>query len=98
MACVDICYPVLPRDCGIFDVRRDALYSRLVRLPSAGKVALAWVLAQGQDIIPIPGTTRLEVCRGTIVFKTRSLYSMAIITESQREPRCFGCEAHVRGT
>ena len=29
---------------------------------TAGKVALAWVLAQGHDIIPIPGTTRLEVC------------------------------------
>ncbi|KAI0072150.1 Aldo/keto reductase [Panus rudis PR-1116 ss-1] len=27
---------------------------------SAGQVALAWVLAQGEDVIPIPGTTRLE--------------------------------------
>ena len=29
---------------------------------SAGQVALAWVLAQGDDFIPIPGTTKLRVC------------------------------------
>ena len=28
---------------------------------SAGQVALAWLLAQGDDIIPIPGTTKLPV-------------------------------------
>ncbi|KAI0072166.1 Aldo/keto reductase [Panus rudis PR-1116 ss-1] len=27
---------------------------------TAGQVALAWVLAQGEDVIPIPGTTRVE--------------------------------------
>ncbi|KAI0072151.1 Aldo/keto reductase [Panus rudis PR-1116 ss-1] len=27
---------------------------------TAGQVALAWVLAQGEDVIPIPGTTRIE--------------------------------------
>jgi aryl-alcohol dehydrogenase-like predicted oxidoreductase len=27
---------------------------------SAGQLALAWVLAQGRDIVPIPGTTRLR--------------------------------------
>jgi len=25
---------------------------------TAGQLALAWVLAQGKDIVPIPGTTR----------------------------------------
>ena len=25
-----------------------------------GQLALAWVLAQGDDIVPIPGTTRVE--------------------------------------
>jgi aryl-alcohol dehydrogenase-like predicted oxidoreductase len=25
-----------------------------------GQLALAWVLAQGEDIVPIPGTTRVE--------------------------------------
>ena len=28
---------------------------------TAGQIALAWVLAQGEDVIPIPGTTRLAV-------------------------------------
>ena len=28
---------------------------------TAGQIALAWVLAQGEDVIPIPGTTRLPV-------------------------------------
>ena len=28
---------------------------------SAGQVALAWLLAQGPDVIPIPGTTKLKV-------------------------------------
>ena len=27
---------------------------------SVDKIALAWVLAQGRDIIPIPGTKRLQ--------------------------------------
>lgn len=27
-----------------------------------GQVTLAWMLAQGDDIIPIPGTTRIPVC------------------------------------
>ena len=29
---------------------------------TAGQISLAWVLAQGEDVIPIPGTTRLQVC------------------------------------
>lgn len=29
---------------------------------TAGQVALAWVLAQGEDIIPIPGTEKIKVC------------------------------------
>jgi aryl-alcohol dehydrogenase-like predicted oxidoreductase len=30
---------------------------------TAGQVALAWVLAQGDDVIPIPGTSKIKVCR-----------------------------------
>lgn len=30
---------------------------------SAGQVALAWLLAQGEDVIPIPGTTNVAVSR-----------------------------------
>lgn len=29
---------------------------------TAGQVSLAWLLAQGEDIIPIPGTTKIKVC------------------------------------
>lgn len=28
---------------------------------SAGQVALAWLLAQGADVVPIPGTTNIAV-------------------------------------
>jgi aryl-alcohol dehydrogenase-like predicted oxidoreductase len=28
---------------------------------TAGQVAIAWLLAQGPDIIPIPGTRKVEV-------------------------------------
>ena len=28
---------------------------------TAGQVALAWLLAQGDDIIPIPGTKKIKV-------------------------------------
>lgn len=31
---------------------------------TAGQVALAWLLSQGEDIIPIPGTTKLSVSTG----------------------------------
>ena len=30
---------------------------------TAGQVALAWVLAQGDDVIPIPGTKKEKVSR-----------------------------------
>jgi aryl-alcohol dehydrogenase-like predicted oxidoreductase len=29
---------------------------------TAGQVALAWLLAQGEDVIPIPGTRKVKVC------------------------------------
>ena len=30
---------------------------------TAAQITLAWVLAQGNDVIPIPGTTKIEVMR-----------------------------------
>ena len=33
---------------------------------SAGQATLAWLLAQGQDIIPIPGTRNIKVKRETL--------------------------------
>jgi aryl-alcohol dehydrogenase-like predicted oxidoreductase len=29
---------------------------------TVGQTTLAWILAQGKDIIPIPGTKNIEVC------------------------------------
>jgi len=34
------------------------------RAPQPAQVALAWLLAQGEDIAPIPGTKRVARCRG----------------------------------
>lgn len=28
---------------------------------ASGQIALAWLLAQGPDVIPIPGTTKINV-------------------------------------
>jgi len=29
---------------------------------TAGQVSLAWLLGQGNDVIPIPGTSKTKVC------------------------------------
>jgi len=36
------------------------------RRATAAQLALAWVLAQGEDILPIPGTRRLSYLRDNI--------------------------------
>ena len=46
-------------------------YSQSVRVPlgessSLAQLALAWVLAQGEDIVPIPGTKRREYFEANI--------------------------------
>jgi len=38
--------------------RLDAIAERVGCTP--GQLALAWVLAQGDDVVPIPGTKRVE--------------------------------------
>ena len=38
---------------------------------SAGQVTLAWLLAQGPDIIPIPGTRNVKVCNIYIYTRSR---------------------------
>lgn len=40
---------------------------------TAGQVALAWLLAQGDDVIPIPGTRKQKVRRLPIVSRLSSL-------------------------
>lgn len=49
-----------------------------------GQVALAWVLAQGEDVIPIPGTTKIPVSDHAF----RYVYSATHIlpVEPQRKP------------
>lgn len=61
-----------------------------------GQIALAWLLAQGEDIIPIPGTTKVKV---------RYLYQSlswnddsAIILVSRRELGSAESETHPRGS
>lgn len=34
---------------------------------TAGQVSLAWILAQGEDCIPIPGTTKVKVREEIII-------------------------------
>ncbi|KAJ3573319.1 hypothetical protein NP233_g2515 [Leucocoprinus birnbaumii] len=34
---------------------------------TAGQVSLAWVLAQGKDVIPIPGTRKVKVCSSVLI-------------------------------
>ena len=41
---------------------------------TAGQVAIAWVLAQGDDIIPIPGTTKLKARVVIALRDSRSRY------------------------
>ena len=38
---------------------------------TAGQISLAWLLAQGDDIIPIPGTTKVEVSTSEIAKSQR---------------------------
>ena len=49
---------------------------------TAGQLALAWVLAQGTDIVPIPGTTRRShltenIAAAQLVLKTGELAAIS---------------------
>jgi aryl-alcohol dehydrogenase-like predicted oxidoreductase len=53
-----------PRFSGFAGARNRMLVDRLRRVArewgaTAAQVALAWLLAQGDDVVPIPGTTRI---------------------------------------
>jgi aryl-alcohol dehydrogenase-like predicted oxidoreductase len=41
---------------------------------TASQVALAWVLAQGDDFIPIPGTTKIKVSFSRLTHKDGPLF------------------------
>ena len=49
---------------------------------SAGQVALAWLLAQGDDIIPIPGTTKVHVSKGICYARYQLTYDFQRLEEN----------------
>ena len=51
-----------------------------------GQVALAWVLAQGDDIAPIPGTKRVAARRGEHRRRRRRAHSRSRSTSSPTSP------------
>jgi aryl-alcohol dehydrogenase-like predicted oxidoreductase len=65
---------------------------------SAGQVTLAWLLAQGQDIVPIPGTRNVKVRKKTytstrvdvLTTATSSIYTRTSVhwTSSLTQRRC----------
>ncbi|KAF7978876.1 hypothetical protein HWV62_44365 [Athelia sp. TMB] len=60
---------------------------------SAGQVALAWLLAQGNDIIPIPGTTRIKHLEENIAaaeVKLTSADLQEVRNEAQRADAAHG--------
>ena len=63
---------------------------------TAGQVTLAWLLAQGNNIIPIPGTTKVKVRRILFYLACTSLNSFA--SESQGEFGCAQRETHSGGS
>ena len=69
---------------------------------TAGQIALAWVLAQGEDFIPIAGTTKIQVCSVLKSDQHEILLRCDKFTEPQGEcgrwenhalfGRCSGCQ------
>lgn len=59
------CLPLLPRFTGENFDKNKMLYWRLEKLAekhgcTAAQLALAWILHQGEDVVPIPGTTKIK--------------------------------------
>lgn len=55
---------------------------------TAGQVTLAWLLGQGDDVIPIPGTQRVKVCSALNAQNMLMSYSV-LVTVPGREPWSF---------
>lgn len=45
---------------------------------TAGQVSLAWLLAQGEDVIPIPGTKSIKVCDKLLNYALRRFAKTAL--------------------
>ena len=54
---------------------------------TAGQVALAWLLAQGDDVIPIPGTTRVKVQSIQACCSYRDIISFFVMPVINRKHR-----------
>ena len=52
---------------------------------TAGQIALAWLLTQGEDVIPIPGTTRLAVSPILRLRKHRIIAKTAKLCRTSRK-------------
>jgi hypothetical protein len=61
---------------------------------TAGQVALAWVLAQGADVIPIPGTSKIKVLFLVVRIQVQIAEETA---ERHGEPKSSRREALSRG-
>ncbi|EFQ32015.1 aldo/keto reductase [Colletotrichum graminicola] len=59
---------------------------------SAGQLALAWLLAQGDDVIPIPGTKRAEYLEGNL-----GALKVELGEEMEKDLRALVEEADVQG-
>ncbi|KAH8826665.1 Aldo/keto reductase [Flagelloscypha sp. PMI_526] len=59
---------------------------------TAGQVALAWVLAQGDDIIPIPGTTKVKSLKENV-----EAGKLVLTKEDLDQVRKFANEANLGG-
>ena len=46
---------------------------------TSGQVTLAWLLAQGVDILPIPGTSKLEVSTVEHLIRASSIYTYLLL-------------------
>ena len=55
---------------------------------TAGQLALAWVLAQGEDIVPIPGTKRVRYLEENVHAVTVRLTDDDLAALDEAVPRC----------
>ena len=61
------------------------------------QVALAWLLAQGDDIVPIPGTKRRKYLEENVAATEHTLDDDWVETARRRFPRASGRGAALSG-
>ena len=79
------------------DVPWTALSSAWKHNASAGQVTLAWLLAQGPHVIPIPGTRNVRVRKKSKIRRERQYALTPLLTlVFERESWFAGCRAQSR--